>query len=385
MAIDRDMPPPEIVMHIITGLGDGGAEAVLYRLITGDTENRHHVISLSSRGKYADLLEQAGISVEVLGMQAGRPSPVHLLKLVRMIRKQKPIVVQTWMYHADLIGGIAARLAGHRHIFWGIRQTHLDPDFIKRSTIAVARLNARLSNVIPQRIICCATSARRTHAAMGYAHARLEVIKNGYDFSLFSPDPKAAESLRNTIGVPEGVPLLGNVSRFYPQKDHRTLLAACGQLASKGVDFRLALVGEGLDEQNATLIEWIAAEGLEDRVLLLGKRTDIPTVMSALDIHVLSSRTEAFPNVLSEAMACGTPCVTTDVGDAADIVGAHGWVVPAGNPTKLADAMYQALNQCSADPVAWSDRVSAGREAILSRFSLERMIAGYHRVWEIKT
>lgn len=369
------------VFHIITGLNDGGAEAVLHRLCSSDKNHRYHVVSLMDAGKYGPLLEQAGVSVVCLGMPQGRLSISGLWRLWRLLRRQTPDRVQTWMYHADLIGGVVARLAGVRRVFWGIHNTTLEQGKSHRATIAIAHLNARLSGWVPTAIVCCAERAREVHQALGYDAEKLIVIPNGYDLDRFRPDLSNRARLRAEWGITPDTALLGMVGRFDPQKDHDNLLRALGRLKQGGTPFHCVLVGWGLDVSNVQLAEWLKQYGLQGEVLLLGQRSDVPAVMSALDLHVLSSAYgEAFPNVLAEAMACGTPCVTTDVGDAAAIVGDTGWVVPPSNPVRLAEAIEAAL-VARDDTSIWLARREAVRMRVAERFSLEKMVAAYHAAW----
>ena len=175
--------------------------------------------------------------------------------------------------------------------------------------------------------------------------------------------------------------LIGHVGRFDPLKDHENLLGALAILKEKNIRFKAVLVGGDLDIRNLPLNNMVNNNDLAVEVALLGLRYDIPAVMNSFDIFVLSSSAEAFPNVLNEAMACGVPCVTTDVGDAAFIVGESGWDVPAKNPQKLADAIIEALNEKKNKPEQWTDRKKACRHRIVENFSLETMIKKYHAVW----
>jgi glycosyltransferase involved in cell wall biosynthesis len=377
-----DRSPALRVLHVITCLDDGGAEASLYRLCTHDGENRHVVVSLMDAGKYGPLLRAAGIDVHCLGMPRGRFRPAALRQLWRLLRTQRPDVVQTWMYHADLVGGVVARLAGVRAMCWGVRNTTLEPSSSARGTIWVARACARLSRWVPRTIISCSREAARVHGALGYATDKFVVIPNGYDLTRFAPDVAAQERLRAQWGVAADEPLIGMVARFDPAKDHATLLAALGRFARTGAAFNAVLVGTGMDASNAALRAAISAEKLDRRVRLLGRRDDVPAVMNALDLHVLSSRAEAFPNVLAEAMACGTPCVTTDVGDAALIVGDTGWVVPPRDTEALAAAIGEALRERADCAGHWQARRRAARERVAGEFDIERMVAAYRAVWQ---
>jgi glycosyltransferase involved in cell wall biosynthesis len=376
-------PPSPHILHIITGLNDGGAEAVLYRLICQDGAERHHVVSLMDEGKYGPQLREAGARVTCLEMPSRLLTPRGLWRLWRQLQNDRPHVVQTWMYHGDLVGGVLARFAGVRRICWGIHNTTLEPGRSARSTIWIARLNARLSHWVPHAIVCCAKKSRDVHAALGYSADKMLVIPNGYDLTHFRPDEAARGRLRREWEIPRGTFVVGMVGRFDPQKDHGNLLEALGILRQMGRPFVCVLVGKDLVPENATVVRKLAALGLVDEVRLLGQRTDIPAVMNALDLHVLSSSYgEAFPNVLAEAMACGTPCVTTDVGDASLIVGDTGWVVPKGKPEALAHEIAHAL-RVRGDDEAWAARCAAARSRIVENFSIETMVQGYTRVWEI--
>lgn len=369
------------VTHIITGLNNGGAEAVLYRLCTNDTGATHTVISLMDMGKYGPMLEKAGITVHCLNMPQGKVTLSGLRKLYTLLKKAKPDAVQTWMYHADLIGGVIAKLAGVKKVFWGIHHSNLEPDKSKRSTIAIAKLCARLSKRVPMGIVCCADEALAVHAAIGYDKRKISVIYNGYSLDQFNINSDSGNAVKQELNIAHAPLVLGLVGRFDPQKDHANLLNALALLKEKHKDFACLLVGADINPDNTELYGQIKRLGLLEHVRLLDQRSDIPAVMNALDVHVLSSTTEGFPNVVAEAMACGTPCVTTDVGDAALIVGDTGWVVPPSNPEQLFEAITKALNEKQTNADAWNARQQAARQRIEDNFSIETMVGKYHRVW----
>ena len=369
------------VLHVITGLHAGGAEGVLYNLCSHDPSTVHVVVSLMKAGEYSECLSAVGVQVVHLNMPRGRVTPVGIARLYRVLQFERPDIVQTWMYHADLIGGLVARAVGTRNVFWGIRHSDVSSNSTKRSTRVVARVCATLSRMVPAGIIACAEAAAQAHADLGYDSDRMVVVENGYDLDRFRVDPKAREGFRSEFSVLDGEILLGMVSRFHPLKDHDSLLKATGYLAASGRQFRLILAGPGTSAANGSLQEMIAANGLRERILALGPRADIPRIMNALDLHVLSSLSEGFPNVLAEAMACGTPCVTTDVGDAARIVGDTGWTVPAGDTHALATAIAAAFDEMTERRENWSLRREAARARCLSEFSVNQMVRRYHDAW----
>ena len=369
------------VLHIITGLNDGGAEAALYRLCVNALEFDHHIVSMMDIGKYGPLFQSSGIPVYTLQMPQGKITVKGLISLRKTIYSLNPDVVQTWMYHANLIGGIVAWFAGVRSVIWGVHHSNLNRGTVKQSTIYVARAGALLSKIIPNSIVSCSEQAVKSHQKIGYYQSRFVVIPNGYDLTHFQPDKIAGDELRASWGISKGFPLFGMVARFDPQKDHGNLIASLGQLKRAGARFTCVLIGSGMDISNNDLTALIGAHGLGKELILLGQRSDIPAVMNAIDIHVLSSLGEAFPNVLAEAMACGTPCVSTNVGDAELIVGNTGWIVEPSAPTKLAQALGDALDAMK-NPEIWNARCRAVRHRIKEKFDMERMVRSYSNVWQ---
>ena len=373
------------VVHIISGLGQGGAETVLHRLVTAPGQQAvHTVISLGDEGVFGVRLREAGVAVHALGMKdSPLAAPAALWRLYRLLRELRPDVVQTWMYHADLLGGVVARLAGLRALAWGIRNSGADLQHGSRSARAVAWLCARLSRWVPAVIIACADEAARRHREWGYDADRMLVIPNGYDMTAWRADAQVRMELRRDWGVAEGTPLIGSVARWNPLKDHENLLAAFALSLKRHPGLRCVLVGQGMDAGNAELVALLDQHGLSGQVLLLGRRDDVPRILAALDIYVLSSRAEGFPNVVAEAMATGLPCVVTDVGDAARIAGDCGWVVPPRNPQALSAAVDTAvaLLASSEGRVEYMARARQGRERVEQSFGLEVMRQRYQAVW----
>ena len=370
------------VTHVITGLGQGGAESVLFRLATyPDQRVRHSIVSLTDEGVYGARLRNAGVAVHALGMPRGRLTLDGFLALRRLLARERPDAVQTWMYHADLIGGLAARLAGVRALAWGIRNSGAHLQRSSRSARLVLKLCALLSGRLPAAIVCAARDSAVRHRQYGYRPDRLVVIANGYDLSRYQPDAAAGRRMRELWQVAEGTPLVGCVARWDPLKDHANLLGAVAALARGGRDrgLQCVLVGRGMSPGNADLMALIDNLGLRGRILLAGPSDDVPAVMNALDLHVLSSCAEGFPNVVAEDMACGTPCVVTNVGDAAHIVGATAPVVPPEQPEALAQGMAAALDDIAA---RGREAVGApGRARVLAEFDLTHMVTAYEALW----
>lgn len=368
------------VLHIISGLANGGAETTLVRLIGGSQGVCHEVLVLSLRKDLEAEVLAAGASVHFIDLKQVWALPARLLAVWRFIRRSRPDVVQTWMYHSDVIGGVLARMAGARAIAWALHHGCPDSHDLGRTARWCARLSKTLSTSIPSRIVACSDATSRCHARYGYKREALTVIRNGYDLQRFSIQADDRVALRANWGVEPNEQLVGMVARYHPVKGHGLLLDALKALKSTHGSFKCVLIGDGCDEKNGELVQAIAKRELSENILLCGFRTDVPQVMNAIDVLVLSSYSEAFPNVLNEAMACGTPCVTTDVGDAGVIVGQHGWVVPPGSAQALTGALAEALDAQS-DSVRWLARRNASRRHIEQHFSLDVMVKSYLDCW----
>jgi glycosyltransferase involved in cell wall biosynthesis len=371
---------PIKIMHVITDLNMGGAEMVLYWLLAKQPpgEFASEVISLTGEGPIGERIANLGIPVRSLGIKPGTPHPRLVTDIMTLVGKQSPRLIQTWMYHADLAGGLAARFSGNRPVVWGLHHTVAERGALKPSTYAVAWLNARLSHFIPNRIVCCAEATRKTHLYLGYDSAKMTVIPNGIDISTFHPDDSARLAVRTELGIDDATPLIGLCARFDPQKDHENFLRAARLLLAERPDVHFALWGQGVDAHNAKLYEWVRANRLGNNIHLLGFRNDSPRLMAALDVCSLSSSSEAFPLAVGEAMACGVPCGVTDVGDAALIVGDSGKVVPPRDSAALAKAWVDLL------ALPESERLSHGvraRQRIIDHYSVDEMVSAYSQLY----
>ncbi len=321
------------VLHVITDLDIGGAETMLAALVTARRPEapEQSVASLIDGGALRARLEGAGIRVRSLGMARGRASPEAMWRLARILRAERPDCVQGWMYHADLVATAAWLIAGRRQgvrLFWGVRCSDMDPHSYGRRLRLVIAASARLSR-LPDAVVANAESGRRHHLRLGYRPRRFVVIPNGIDTDRFRPDPHARRAIRAELGIDAETPVLAHVARVDAMKDHATLLAALEALPGVAV----LAVGTG-------------TEGLpaRPRLFRLGPRSEMPAIYAASDLVVSTSAFgEGFSNVLAEGMASGLPAVATDVGDAAEIVGECGRIVPPRDPAALAAAVTQVL------------------------------------------
>lgn len=367
------------VLHVISGLGLGGAETVLFRLAAYSHGTEHEVICLGPRDWYSDRLEERGIPVHHIDSSSPIRAVTGALRLHRLIRSSSAEIVQGWMYRGNVLGGISSRIAG-KPVVWNIRCSSLGP--LRRATRVLARVGGALAPWIPDYVINCSVNSARLHARFGYDATEGGIIANGYDPDIFHPDDEAGASLRQSLGIPAGSFIVGTIGRWHPQKGYPELLQALRLLRDRKVPVRLLMVGRGLGERDRALNELIDRSGCREAVQAIGERSDIPEIARMPDLHVLASvGAEGFPNVVAETMLSGTPNVVTDIGDAATIVGETGWVVPAHDPSRLADAIEEAYGEWVASPEQWQRRRERARQRIVENFTLDRMVEAYETVW----
>lgn len=368
------------VCHLITSLATGGAETALFRLVTAtDREKQEQVvISLTDEGVYGPRLREAGIPVFALGMRRGRFSLSAFVRLVRVLRQQKPDVIQTWLYHADLLGLLAGGIAGIRRIAWNIRCSVTDERYVRGQAGVVLRLLSLLSS-IPRVVVSNSTAGQLVHTTLGYRPRQWRIIPNGLDIAIFRPDPIAYREVRVELGVPQDTLLVGLVARYDPLKDYPTFLQTAARVTRSRPDVHFVAVGSGVSSANEDLTKLLQHLEISDRVHLLGERRDTPRLNAAFDVAMCTSTGEGFPNVLIEAMSCGVPCVSTNVGDAAVVIADTGLVAPAADPERLAEAVLQLVE---ADPVRRHARGAAARQRVQEHYSLPIMVAHYQALYE---
>jgi glycosyltransferase involved in cell wall biosynthesis len=367
------------ILHLISGLSTGGAEMMLYKLLLGmdSPDFKSEVICLTLMGPVAKKIKAMGVKVHSLGMRRGIPNPIAIFRIFQYLRRSRPDVLQTWMYHSDLIGGLAGKLAGNIGIVWGVRHGNLSLEGNKKTTLWTAKNCAWLSNLLPSKIICCSYASKEVHRRIGYKEDKMLVIPNGFDLAAFHPNKDARKKVRRTLGLSDEKILIGLVGRFDRQKDHKTFFQAARILHKDYAGAHFVLCGDGIRWNNPIIRKWINEAYVTAVTHLLGRRDDMASLYPALDIVSSSSYGEGFPNVLGEAMACGVPCVVTDVGDSARIVGKTGLVVPPRNAVALAGALKKMIE-------LGEGRKKLGalaRERIKDNYSLEKIVSQYKNVY----
>jgi len=372
---------PLPITFLISSLGTGGAQMMLYKLLSHLDRSRFsaRIISLTPIDSLGERFEDLDLPITYLNLQRQAPNPMVFYQLVALLRRVQPALIQTWMYHADLLGGLAAKMAGGLPVIWNIRHSDLNRETTRRTTLMTAHLCARFSQQLPARIICCAEAALQTHAGIGYALERMKVIPNGFDLSTFRPDAKARREVRKEHGIPADAPLIALVARFHPLKDHATFFQAATLIWRLRPEVHFILCGDDISLENRELSTLARGCERDPRLHLLGRRKDIPRLTAACDLALSSSSGEAFSNSLGEAMACAIPCIATRVGDSAAIIGDTGRLVPPGAPDRLAAATLELLELA---PQARAALGQQARRRVMEQFSLARITDQYQKLYQ---
>jgi len=367
-------------LHIITGLHTGGAEMMLYKLLCAIDREQFDpvVISLMDKGTIGLRIEELGIPVCVVKLNRGIPTPSGFLGLLKLIKMCDPDLIQSWMYHANLAAILALSVIRNRvPVIWNIRHSLHELDKERLLTRLVIRMNSLLSGK-PAAIVYNSETSIKQHREFGFQALHDVVIPNGFDTMQFKPNKSARRQFRMELGLEEAI-LIGHVARYHPMKDHECFLRAAALLSCTVPEARFVMAGREVDSKNVKLICLIEKLNLRGRVFLLGERDDVSNLTAALDISTSSSAWgEAFPNVLGEAMACGVPCVATNVGDSERIVAETGKIVPIRDPEAIAQAWLDILE------LGYENKQELGRlarERTEKLFSLDAVVEQYQQLY----
>ncbi len=362
------------IVHIITGLGNGGAENMLYKLVTNMDLNLYNitVISLLDKGIIGSKLEEKNIKVIDLNINKFK----HSIKSIKKARKtcKSADVIQTWMYHADLFGFLIAKIFLKKKLIWGIRHGALEKGKDKKSTIIIAKINAMLSKYVDQ-IVSCSNVSKNYHESIGYKN--IKVIPNGFDLDYFENNLDDGIRLKQSLGINQNKKVLISIGRWNKAKNYPNLIKTISLLSEVRNDFICILVGSGL-LGNRELENLISYYDVGKYIKILGQRSDIPKVLSIGDIFVMHSDIEGFSNVLGEAMLSKLFCIATDVGDNKYILKDCGKLVERNNPLKLSEAIIYGLNL---DEDTKNYYKVKSKIRIQNNFSIQRIVEEFCKVY----
>lgn len=374
-------PVPRTILFLIRSLNRGGAERQLVVLAKGLVRRGHSiaVMVFFGGGVYETELVEAGVHVINLGKNGRWDIVPFLNRLVCLLRKERPAVLHSYLAVPNILAAVLKPLLRGTRIVWGVRASNMDLsryDWLACFSYALERCLARFAD-----LIIANSRAGATYAIQhGFPARRVVVIANGIDTERFRFDPQGRGRIRAGWQIREDALLIGLVARLDPMKDHAMFLQAASLLADKFPNLRFVCVGSGAPNYLENLKQMAASLDLGGRMIWTGARDDMPVVYSALDIAASSSFGEGFSNTVAEAMACGVPCVVTDVGDSALVVGNTGSVVAPGDPQALADALMHLI------ALPAEQRLTLGahaRDRIVAKFGVEALVTCTERILDL--
>ena len=366
--------------HIITGLNTGGAEMMLLKLTKSMNKNLFEItiIVLSSKGILNKEFEKIGIKVNYCNIKFLRPFS-GLISLYKFLKKSKPDIVQTWLYHSDFLGGIFAFILGVKNIVWNIRGSYLGYRLNKFHTYFIIYINGFLSKFIPKFIVSNSYECINIFSSIGYKRDIFKFIPNGFDTQKFSPNIKLRNNFRKEIKIPNIAKLIGYIARFDPQKNHLGFIKIASIIKSKIPNAYFLLAGKGIDYNNQVLLNWIEKFNLKSSFRLLGSRSDINKINSALDLYLSPSNGEGFPNSIGEAMSCGVPCLATNVGDCKKIINNNNLISEVDD---LADFINKTLIALKWNEKEFKKQSFLARQRIKKLYSIERVKDHYEEFYK---
>jgi len=365
------------VLHLISTLDVGGAEQNLLRLLTSMDKGAFHneVVCMTQPGVVAARIEQTGTPVRSLGMEKGVPDFAAILNLCSLANALKPDLIQCWMYHANLLG---LTLLKPGATIWNIRCSDMDLSLYGPVYQLAVKAGARLSH-IPSAVIANSHAGKAVHEILGYHPRRWAVIPNGFDTGFFRPDDAARSQIRKELNIPADAFVIGLICRFDPMKDHASFFEAARLFREMHPQTHFLLAGRGVTRENPQIREIMGPAGDDEHLHLLGERGDMERIYASLDVASSASAWgEGLPNAVAEAMACGIPCVATDVGDTRLLMGDTGIVVNKSSPRELCGA-WDLLARNGAE--ARRDMGLKARERIVQHYTQEQTTGSYEALY----
>lgn len=372
------------ILHIITGLGNGGAEGMLYRISKEHNKNKNieiNIISLSENDWYSSQLNKIGIKVHKIDLKKNFLDIFKIIKLIRLLIKLKPDIIQTWMYHANLIGGVLGYLFTNANIYWNVRHTNLNLRYSKILTILIVYLSSLLSFFIPSKIIYCSTKSKKVHENKFYDKKKSIFIPNGYD-DTFYPSLKLRRKFRKKNKIQNNCFVVGLAARFHKEKNFNNLIKSYKFFLKKNDQVFLYLKGKNVIHKNYLLKSYLL-DIPKKKYKLDRDSTNLINFMNGIDLFVLPSFSESFPNVLAEAMLCETPCVSTDVGCAKNILSKTGGIIVPNNDSYALFNAIQKTYEIFKNKKKWSKVKKNSRRKIVTDYNIQKISLKYLNVWKV--
>jgi len=377
------------ILHIINSLKKGGAEGNLYRLCKFHKKKYKNkvnitIVTLINNGFYEKELKKLGINIFSLKMS--RQSRIldfikKILKLREFLKRQNPDVIQSWMYHSNFITLFIPKIF-HFKIFWNIRHSELNTTISKKMTIFLSLFCGIFSRIVPKKIIYCSNKSINFHENRHfYARNKTILIENGYSDKAYHPSKYLRKNFRKKNNINRSDIILGYAGRYSKQKNIQAMLIAFSKFVKLHNNVNLYMVGNGINILNKKLKTIIYNLKIENKVFLLDQKKNLTEFYNGIDLLLLTSHSESFPNVVAESMLCMTPVLSSNAGCSKKIIKDYGFIIMKNDYLSIKRGLEKSINIFQNKKKKWKLIKKNARLQIQNNFSIEKMANTYLEKW----
>ena len=377
------------VLHIINSLKKGGAEGNLYRLCSAQKKKYKNkiditIITLIDNGYYEHELKKKGIKIFSLQIKNENKIPSFLKKIAifrKFIKKLKPDIIQSWMYHSNFLSIFIPKIYFNK-IFWNIRHSELNSKISKKTTIVLSLICGFFSRIVPKKIIYCSEKSIKFHENMHlYSKKKSSLIDNGFSKRTYYSSKSLRINFRTKNKIKQSDIILGFAGRYAKQKNIDALLHAFHIVSKKYNNIFLYMAGRDININNRELINIIDNFKLTNKVFFLSQQKNLLKFYNGIDLLLLPSHSESFPNVVAEAMLCSTLVLASDAGSSKKIIDKYGFVLNKNNHEAISEGLKKSINEFIYKKKKWRYLKKNARSHIKKNFSIEKMADKYLNNW----
>ena len=377
------------VLHIINSLKKGGAEGNLYRLCIAQKKKYKNkiditIITLINNGYYENKLKAKGIKIISLGID----KKIKIFDLIKKISKFRNIIVkknqdiiQSWMYHSNFLTLFIPRQS-HNKIFWNIRHSELNFNISKKITILISIICGLFSRIVPKKIIYCSEKSIKFHENKHfYSKNKTSLIENGYSEKTYYPSNSLRLNFRKKNNIKKRNIIFGFAGRYAKQKNIDSLLLAFSKISNDHENIYLYMAGKDINSQNKKLINIVSRLNIKNKVFFINEQKNLLEFYNGIDVLILTSHSESFPNVIAEAMLCTTPVLSSNAGCSKKIIDKYGFVLNQNDYLSISKGIKKIINILINQKIFWKSLKKNTRLQIKNNFSIEKMAENYLRSW----
>lgn len=364
------------ILHIIVGLGNGGAENILFK-VSSAKKNKflHEVISLTKNKSLLYKFRKNNIRVHFLNFKKYSFNIFQIIKIISLIKKINPKLICSWMYHAIFISILIKKFINKKNI-WLIRHGNFNNKHSKKTTLFLKKIIKKFSS-FPEKILYCSHSSKSIHIKEGFSESNTKVIVNGVDTNKFKFNKKFKKILRQEFKIPQNYFVIGMVGRYHPQKNHEQLLRVLNREEIKKNYIAVVLIGKNIKKIRSKIIN----RSKKHKFYLINERQDIHKFYSMFDLHIsTSSFGESFPNVLIESMSCNIPTIASNLSDNKRILNSKKMIFNINDDNELTSKIIRMINFHKKEKIKYFNNMLSNR--VLQFYSLEKMLKNFELTFE---